>query len=50
MGIEPIFKHFGGAGIQNSTNKTSNADKITQRRARPIVIASPRAVAVGAVA
>jgi hypothetical protein len=27
--------------MQNSKNKTSNADKITQRRARPTVIAAP---------
>jgi hypothetical protein len=50
MGIEPISKHFGGGGMQNSKNKTSNADKITQRRARPTVIAAPHSAAVGGIA
>jgi hypothetical protein len=42
MGIEPISKHFGGAGMQNSKNKTSNADRITLQIARPVVIAARR--------
>jgi len=40
MGIEPISKHFGGGGMQNSKNKTSNADRITHQMARPMVVAA----------
>jgi hypothetical protein len=40
MGIEPISKHFGGVGMQNSKNKTSNTERMTERTARPMVIAT----------
>jgi hypothetical protein len=40
MGIEPIFIHFGGAGMQNSQNKTSNTARTMQSRARATVIAT----------
>jgi hypothetical protein len=40
MGIEPIFKHFGGGGAQNSKSQASNADKAMHQITRPIVIPS----------